>query len=128
MSWLFALFLLTSDIANIWLAHLIASEKKSTFGCESGKNVNFQLIGDDFFTITISKIMAPLKFPRFFLNFGNIPPTFWQSNPGLASLENSKVSVKSTQYKKLQQMLCGSQIRIWNHANHMKNKTKTSKC
>ena len=50
--------------------HLIAPEKMLSFGLDSGTNVNFQLIGDDSFTITISKIMSP--FPCFLLNFGNI--------------------------------------------------------
>ena len=52
----------------------IVPEKKIMFGFDSGKK--FQLIGNDFFTITISKIMAPLKFSCFLLNFGNIGEKF----------------------------------------------------
>ena len=32
------------------------------------KNVNFKLSGEDFFMISISKIMVPLYFPSFLLN------------------------------------------------------------
>ena len=39
---------------------LTASEEKCHFGFDSGKNVNFKSIGEDFFIISISKIMVPL--------------------------------------------------------------------
>ena len=32
------------------------------------KNVNFKLSGEDFFKISISKIMVPLQFPGFLLD------------------------------------------------------------
>ena len=36
-----------------WEQQLIAPEKKWHFGFDSGKNVDFQLIGEDFFMISI---------------------------------------------------------------------------
>ena len=37
---------------------LTAPEKKCHFGFDSGKNVNFKLIGEDFFMVSISKIFS----------------------------------------------------------------------
>jgi hypothetical protein len=45
---------------SYWEQLLIAPEKKLYFGFDSSKNVNFKLIGEDFFMISISKIMVPL--------------------------------------------------------------------
>ena len=50
MFWLFGLFLFTLEV----------TETTADFGFDSGKNVNFKLIGYDFFMISISKIMVPL--------------------------------------------------------------------
>ena len=58
MFWLFGLFLST---LQQYLEHqLTALEKKFSFGFDSGKNVNFELIGEDFFMVSISKSMVPL--------------------------------------------------------------------
>ena len=76
MFWLFALFLFTTDLAETTAD---CTRKKLIIGFDSGKNVNFQLIGDDFFTIPISKIMVLLEFPGFPLNvdkFGRILATY----------------------------------------------------
>ena len=75
MFWLFGLFLLTLNLTE---ATADCTEKKLIFGFDSGKNVNFQLIGDDFLTIVISKIMVPLEFPGFPLyvvKFGQVLAT-----------------------------------------------------
>ena len=42
-------------------------EKKCYFGFHSGKNVNFKLSGDEFFIMSISKIMVALQSPGFLL-------------------------------------------------------------
>ena len=36
------------------------AEKKCYFGFDGGRNVNFELSGDEFFMMSISKIMVPL--------------------------------------------------------------------
>ena len=41
------------------------TEEKCYFGFDSGKNINFKLSGEDFFMISISKMMVPLYFPCF---------------------------------------------------------------
>ena len=56
-----------STLQHYWEHQLTASEKKCHFVFDSGKNVNFKLIGEDFFMISISKIMVPLLFPHFLL-------------------------------------------------------------
>ena len=43
------------------------AEKKSYFGFDMAKNVNFELSGDEFFMMSISKIMVPLQSPSFLL-------------------------------------------------------------
>ena len=50
-----------------WEQQLIAPEKKWHVGFDSGINVNIKLIGEDFFMISISKIMTPLWFLSFLL-------------------------------------------------------------
>ena len=41
------------------------AEKKCYFGFDMAKNVNFKFSGDEFFMMSISKIMVPLYFPVF---------------------------------------------------------------
>ena len=41
------------------------AEKKSYFAFDMAKIVNFKLSGDEFFIISISKIMVPLQSPGF---------------------------------------------------------------
>ena len=41
------------------------AEKKCYFGFDMAKIVNFKLSGDEFFMISISKIMVPLQSPGF---------------------------------------------------------------
>ena len=66
MFWLFGLFLFTSDLAETTTEDCTRKKpKKLIFGFDSGKNVNFQLIGDEFFTIPISKVMVAYEFPGF---------------------------------------------------------------
>ena len=36
------------------------AEKECYFGCDMAKNVNFKLSGDEFFMISISKIIVPI--------------------------------------------------------------------
>ena len=68
MFWLFGLFLFTSDLAETTTGDCTRKKpKKLIFGFDSGKNVNFPSIGDDFFTILISKVMVSLEFHRFLL-------------------------------------------------------------
>ena len=43
------------------------AEKKCYFGFDMAKNVNFKLSGDEFFMISISKVMVPLQSPGFLL-------------------------------------------------------------
>ena len=43
------------------------AEKKCYFGFDMAKNVNFKLSGDEFFMMSISKIMVPLLSPGFLL-------------------------------------------------------------
>ena len=43
------------------------AEKKSYFGFDMAKNVNFKLSGDEFFMMSNSKIMVPMYFPGFLL-------------------------------------------------------------
>ena len=43
------------------------AEKNCCFGFDMAKNVNFELSGDEFFMMSISKIIVPLKFPGFLL-------------------------------------------------------------
>ena len=43
------------------------AEKKCYFGFDMAKIVNFKLTGDEFFMISISKIMVPLQSPGFLL-------------------------------------------------------------
>ena len=43
------------------------AEKKCYFGFDMAKNVNFKLSGNEFFMISISKIMVPLESPGFLL-------------------------------------------------------------
>ena len=52
---------------KFWEQQLNTQEKKWHFGFDSGKNVNFKLIGEHLFMISISKIMMPLWFPGFLL-------------------------------------------------------------
>ena len=70
MLWLFGLFLFT---LSYWEQKLIAPEKKWHFGFDSGKNVNFKFIGEDFFMISISKI----RFPGFLLHMWISFNKFW---------------------------------------------------
>ena len=58
--WLFGLFLFTPKVTES-----NKTSKKWHFDFDSGKNVNFKLIGEDFFMISISKIMMPLWFLGF---------------------------------------------------------------
>ena len=39
------------------------AEEKCCFGFDMAKNVNFKLSGDEFFMMSISKIMVPLQSP-----------------------------------------------------------------
>ena len=43
------------------------AEKKCYFGFDMAKIVNFKLSGDEFFIMSISKIMVPLQSPGFLL-------------------------------------------------------------
>ena len=43
------------------------AERKCYFGFDMAKRVNFKLSGDEFFMVSISKIMVPLQFPGFLL-------------------------------------------------------------
>ena len=43
------------------------AEKKCYFGFDMAKNVNIKLSGDEFFMMSISKIMVPLQSPSFLL-------------------------------------------------------------
>ena len=56
------------------------TEKKLIFGFYSDKNVNFQLIGNEFFIIQISKIMVSLEFSSFsalyVVKFGKVVETY----------------------------------------------------
>ena len=44
------------------------AEKECYFGCDMAKNVNFKLSGDEFFMISISKIIVPLQSSGFLLH------------------------------------------------------------
>ena len=44
-----------------------SAEKKCYFGFDMAKNVNIKLSGDEFFMMSISKIIVPLEFPGFLL-------------------------------------------------------------
>ena len=44
------------------------AEKKCYFGFGMAKNVNFKLSEDEFFMMSISKIMVPLQSPGFLLD------------------------------------------------------------
>ena len=43
------------------------AEKNCCFGFDMAKSVNFKLSGDEFFMMSISKIMVPLQSPGFLL-------------------------------------------------------------
>ena len=43
------------------------AEKKCYFGFDMAKNGDFKLSGDEFFMMSISKIMVPLETPGFLL-------------------------------------------------------------
>ena len=84
-------------------------QKKLIFGFDSGKNVNFQLIGDDFFTIPISKIMVPLEFPGFSLDkLGRILATYvgekfiWVTGNG----DKFSLNLRSTLQQNSQNVTC----------------------
>ena len=64
------------------------AEKKCYFGFDMAKNVNIKLSGDEFFMISISKIMVPLQSPGFLqyvIEFAIVLTTFMKRLPLLTT-------------------------------------------
>ena len=62
------------------------AEKKCYFGFDMAKNVNIKLSGDEFFMISISKIMVPLQSPGFLqyvVEFAIVLTTFMKRLQGI---------------------------------------------